>query len=370
MDVPAELIKSLRNINGFDEEAFINIHASGEQVTSIRINPNKIDTKNSSISNSLSFAEGWGGGVPWCEYGFYLNKRPSFTFDPFFHAGCYYVQEASGMFLEQALKQTIDLSQPIKILDLCAAPGGKSTHIQSLITPNSFLVSNETIKSRSNILTSNLLKWGATNVVVTNNDPAAFKKLSGYFDAIVVDAPCSGSGLFRKDTEAIKEWSLNNVALCCQRQQRILANVLPALKTGGVLIYSTCSYSKEEDEDIADWLVHDLKMENAKLKIDECWGIVKTDSSNLKATGYRSFPDKVDGEGFYIACFRKTLSSETIKLKARKQEKLLLNDQTIIKKWLSNSDVEFLQLFGRVYATPQLLINDVSFLRNILNVQY
>src|SRR5258705_3076613 len=140
------------------------------------------------------------------------------------------------------------------MLDLSAAPGGKSTHIQSLISKDSLLVSNEVIRSRANILKDNIIKWGSDNVVVTNNDPKNFARVENYFDVIVVDAPCSGSGLFRRDEEAINEWSLNNVHLCSQRQQRILADVWPALKKDGVLIYSTCSYSKEEDEDILEWM--------------------------------------------------------------------------------------------------------------------
>ena len=132
------------------------------------------------------------GQVPWTEHGYYLAERPSFTFDPLFHAGCYYVQEASSMFLEQALKQTVDLSKPIKVLDLCAAPGGKSTHLLSLISKESLLVSNDVIRSRVNILNDNIVKWGCANVVVTNNDPKDFQKLENYFDVIVVDAPCSG----------------------------------------------------------------------------------------------------------------------------------------------------------------------------------
>src|SRR5689334_5045462 len=137
--------------------------------------------------------------VPWSQYGYYLSSRPSFTFDPLFHAGCYYVQEASSMFLEQALKQLADLSRPLKVLDLCAAPGGKSTHIQSLLSDESLLVSNEVIKPRTVVLTDNVVKWGCKNVFVSNNDPKGFQNLPGYFDVMVVDAPCSGSGLFRKD---------------------------------------------------------------------------------------------------------------------------------------------------------------------------
>src|SRR6187549_341233 len=289
MQLPQALLNSLESVNGFNEEAFIKVHESGERVTSVRVNP----FKQFEILNLKS-------QIPWTEYGHYLEARPSFTFDPLFHAGCYYVQEASSMFLEQALKQTIDLSQPLKILDLCAAPGGKSTHILSLISKESLLVSNEVIRSRANILTDNIVKWGCSNVIVTNNDPRDFQRLENYFDVIVVDAPCSGSGLFRRDPEAIEEWSEQNVALCSQRQQRILADILPALKNGGVLIYSTCSYSRQEDELICDWLRNELIINNEELIISHDWNIVKSDA------GYRFWPDKLKGEGFFIACFRKS----------------------------------------------------------------
>src|SRR6187549_714421 len=251
MQLPQALLNSLEAVNGFNEEAFIKVHESGEQVTSVRVNP----FKQFEILNLKS-------QIPWTEYGYYLETRPSFTFDPIFHAGCYYVQEASSMFLEHALKQTVDLSQPLKVLDLCAAPGGKSTHLLSLISKESLLVGNEVIRSRANILADNIMKWGRSNVIVTNNDPRNFQRLENYFDVIVVDAPCSGSGLFRRDPEAIEEWSEQSVELCSQRQQRILADILPALKNGGVLIYSTCSYSKQEDELICDWLRNDLIIKN------------------------------------------------------------------------------------------------------------
>ncbi len=268
MQLPSSFIKSIEQSPGFDKEAFEKVHESGGQITSVRINPAKICNKQLAISNELcgltnnqsSIINNAAEKLLWSSNGFYLQQRPSFTLDPLFHAGAYYVQEASSMFLEEALKQTVDLSQSIKVLDLCAAPGGKSTLIQSVINDTSLLVSNEVIKTRVNVLSENITKWGAANVIVTNNDAKDFQRLPDYFDVIVVDAPCSGSGLFRKDPDAIREWSEQNVQLCSQRQQRILADVLPALKDDGVLIYSTCSYSQEEDEAIADWLIEGLRL--------------------------------------------------------------------------------------------------------------
>jgi 16S rRNA C967 or C1407 C5-methylase (RsmB/RsmF family) len=166
------------------------------------------------------------------------------------------------------------------------------------------LVANEVIKTRAAVLVENITKWGTTPVVVTNNDPVHFQSLPAYFDVMMVDAPCSGSGLFRKDPSAIAEWSEDNVQLCSQRQQRILADVLPALKQDGLLLYSTCSYSVEEDEAIADWLVDEMGMESVQLQLPAAWAIVETNSPRHQAKGYRFYPDKIKGEGFFISVFR------------------------------------------------------------------
>jgi len=352
VQLPLELLRSLDGVKGFDKEAFIKVHESGEQVTSIRINP----FKESEIRNLKS-------KIPWTDHGYYLETRPSFTFDPLFHAGCYYVQEASSMFLEQAIKQTVDLSQPLKVLDLCAAPGGKSTHLLSLISKESLLVSNEVIRSRANILADNIAKWGCNNVIVTNNDPRDFHRLQNYFDVIVVDTPCSGSGLFRRDPDAIDEWSEQNVALCSQRQQRILADVLPSLKNGGVLIYSTCSYSKQEDELICEWLRNELKINNEELIISPDWKIVKSEG------GYRFWPDKVRGEGFFIACFRKEEEDkEDIYLPKVKPEKFSNLEMDILNKNVNTEGLSFLRHEEIIYAIPEKLLADINFLSSKLRV--
>jgi 16S rRNA C967 or C1407 C5-methylase (RsmB/RsmF family)/NOL1/NOP2/fmu family ribosome biogenesis protein len=369
--LPQQLLDSLINVKGFDKEAFEKVHASGEQITSIRVNPFKL-SESSKIPPSLRAerSNGGGGTVPWSKYSYYLKTRPSFTFDPLFHAGCYYVQEASSMFLEQALKQTIDLSQPIKVLDLSAAPGGKSTHIHSLISKESLLVSNEVIRSRANILKDNIIKWGCENVMVTNNDPKDFGKLENYFDIIVIDAPCSGSGLFRREPDAINEWSLNNVALCSQRQQRILADVMPALKKDGVLIYSTCSYSKEEDEDIVDWLVRLLAVSGWQLAVRDYPGIVEV-KTGTGAYGYRFWPDKVKGEGFFIACFKKIEDGDHVFTKIKtKAEPVTKKEAAIIENWIKKEDRHLIKHENTVYAWPEGLMNDMNFILSNLRVIY
>lgn len=310
--IPRELLTSLQTATGFDEEPFLKAHEAGRQVVSVRLNPSKFDISRCELPIDSK--------VPWSTNGYYLTKRPSFTLDPLFHAGAYYVQEASSMFLEEALRQSCKIDQPLRVLDVCAAPGGKSTLIQSVISEDSLLVSNEVIRTRANILSENITKWGAVNVVVTGNDPKDFQRLPAFFDVIVIDAPCSGSGLLRKDPGAIEEWSLDNVNLCSQRQKRILADVMVALKPGGILIYSTCSYSEEEDEDICDWVRSEFGANSLQLKFEDSWGITETISQKQRAFGYRFYPDKLRGEGFFLAVFKKEAGSDNtreIKLKVK-----------------------------------------------------
>ena len=314
--LPESLLQSLEGVKGFNRVAFEAVHHSGEQITSIRFNPEKrlkvnnqwlqVNQQTSTVPYSLLPIH---NNVPWCEHGYYLNERPSFTLDPAFHTGAYYVQEASSMFLWEVLKQTTSNNSPQKVLDLCAAPGGKSTLLASYFA-NGLIVSNEVIKSRAAILTENITKWGSNHVIVTNNDPQHFQSLKNYFDVIVIDAPCSGSGLFRKDPDAINEWSEQNVKLCSLRQQRIIADVFSSLKKDGILIYSTCSYSKEEDENILDWIMDQFQVASCQLQVEENWNIIKTESEKHQALGYRFYPDKIKGEGFFIAAFKKICDEE------------------------------------------------------------
>ena len=380
MKLPEAFLQSLEGVAGFEREAFVAVHERREGVTSVRVNPAKYHVSGMQLSaaNSETIASSLQPTiadwrllpVPWSQYGFYLEQRPSFTFDPLFHAGCYYVQEASSMFLEQAFRQLTDLSQPLKVLDLCASPGGKSTHIQSLLSADSLLVSNEVIKPRSLVLMDNSIKWGCSNVVVTNNDPKAFQKLAGVFDVLVVDAPCSGSGLFRKDEEAISEWSLYNVELCSQRQQRILADALPSLKEGGLLVYCTCSYSAKEDEDIMDWLVEEMGVENVGLNKDTFNGIVVSQSPRTHSTGYRFYPDKINGEGFFLACFRKTSGEAGARLRVSKPDNVSAKDRKILEQWVRSDGMEFLRFRENNIALPSTLTGDFCALQPLLNIQY
>jgi NOL1/NOP2/sun family putative RNA methylase len=387
--IPTSLLNSLTNLKGFSKEAFEQVHASGKQVTSIRFNPaktgitnNEQGIKNNKFPDNISSSHSplttqdsrliTTSPVPWSSCGYYLSERPSFTFDPLFHAGTYYVQEASSMFLEQALKQTVDLAQPLRVLDLCAAPGGKSTLLQSLISKESLLVCNEVIKSRAAVLEENITKWGAANVVITNNDPAHFARLENYFDVIVIDAPCSGSGLFRKDPEAIHEWSESNVQLCSQRQQRIIADAWPALKQDGIVIYSTCSYSKEEDESVLDWICKGFMAESIRLQAEKEWQIIETISEKHDAYGYRFYPDKVKGEGFFIAALQKKEGAAFAGIKPgkTKAEKLSKSEEAIVQPWLRNdADLVLFKQKDDIIALPSCLEKEIPVLQSALYIK-
>lgn len=308
MNLPLSFIEQTKPLLGEQWPAFEK--ALGEpSPVSVRLNP--IKSQHKKLVDSLEH-------VPWSEYGFYLPTRPSFTFDPLFHAGVYYVQEASSMFLEQVFLQYV--SGSVRVLDLCAAPGGKSTHIASLIDENSLLVSNEVIASRANILLDNVVKSGYDNVVVTNNDPSAFSHMNSLFDVVLVDAPCSGEGMFRKDADSIAEWSVGNVQLCCERQQRILSDVWPSLKDGGLLIYSTCTYNLAENEHNVRWIIDDLGAEILELEVDEDWNV--TSSLSVEQLSVNRFlPHKTKGEGFFLAVLRKTSEEEIMSRKKNKKGK-------------------------------------------------
>lgn len=295
MQVPQQFIDSLLSVPEFEAADFIRAHQRPAP-TSIRLHPVK-----GRVVEEASYSR-----VPWCREGRYLPERPVFTTDPLLHAGAYYVQEASSMFVDFALRSCIPNPKNIRVLDLCAAPGGKSTLIASWLDEESLLLSNEVIRSRATILEENLGRWGYRNTWVCSNDPRDVGRIRDYFDVMVVDAPCSGSGLFRKDEKAILEWSPEAVDLCAARQQRILHDIYPALKQNGLLVYATCSYSQEEDEQILDRLAAEYGFESVTLNPPPEWGIVTSLSPRHHMHGYRFFPNKVEGEGFFLAVLRKT----------------------------------------------------------------
>ena len=272
-------------------------------VVSIRRNPAKLpEDRFLSLFNASDGTD----IVPWCHEGRYLNERPSFTLDPLLHCGAYYVQDSSSMFtgalFSLLLNQCKD-QNGLRILDLCAAPGGKTTHLASILRssgrPDTLLVSNEAVSSRVASLAENVARWGEPNVVVTNSDPSEFIKLKNFFDIILVDAPCSGEGMFRKDEDSVKEWSEEVVKACATRQKHILIDAWPALKSGGFIIYSTCTYNRNENDSILEWIA-------AQLGAD----IIKPDYVPMgvhvtRAGGCQFIPGNIRGEGQYVCMLRK-----------------------------------------------------------------
>ena len=354
MILPEIFSRRMSAILGQEFEAFEKSFEN-EIATSIRINALKFTDKPSLKP------------VDYCSTGYILPQRPLFTLDPFIHAGVYYVQEQSSMFLEQAINQ-LDLKPGIKVLDLCASPGGKSTHLASLISPLSLLVSNDVIRARSQILSENLKKWGNTNVIVTNNDPHDFGRLPGFFDLIVLDAPCSGEGLFRRDPKAVLEWSPDNAQLCAQRQQRILADVWPALKDGGILIYSTCTFNPSENEENILWFSEFASVEAVSLKTEKHWGISVTDVGGFPC--YRFYPHKVSGEGFFMAVVRKTGSEDRPQNRKIRENPLLASkaDKEMAKPLLINEGLDILRFEDSLLAFPADQVGELLQVKSNLRI--
>ena len=343
MILPPDFINYTKAMLGNEWDSFLN-SLSSESPVSIRFN-NKTTVKE-------HFEQ-----VKWCSHGVYLSKRPSFTLDPLFHAGCYYVQEASSMFLEQVVRQLIET--PVTALDLCAAPGGKSTHLSQILPNGSLLISNEFVRSRAFVLTENIQKWGNANNIVSNNAPKDFSTFNGMFDFILIDAPCSGEGMFRKDSDAIGEWSRKNVDMCAKRQKEIVQQVWNSLKENGLLVYSTCTYNQEENEKNVDWITKDFNAEILHLRIENTWGIIENDY------GYRFFPHKTKGEGFFISVLRKKEPCNQLKIKQKPSQKAKIDLNDILQE---KELFEVIQNNSFYYAVPKNHIEQILFLQKQLNV--
>jgi len=341
--LPQAFIQRMQAMLGGDYGCFFD-SLQEEAPTSIRYNRKKTAVVASDNS------------VPWCESAIYLPQRPIFTLDPLLHGGAYYVQEAASMFIEQIIK-SLQLRNPVRALDLCAAPGGKSTHLLDCLPKGSLLVSNEVIRSRVNILAENLCKWGHPNVVVSHNDSKDFASLPSFFDLLLVDAPCSGEGMFRKDHTAIKEWSEPSVKLCAERQQRIIADVWDTLKEGGYLLYSTCTYNREENEENVQWIIRQLGAELLRIPLQANWGIAESDC------GYRFFPHKTRSEGFFISLLQKKNTSP----QSKKRAVTSVNSVKHFPVWFEN-DFTIVRHDDFLQAWITAHINNISVLKQELRV--
>lgn len=294
MNLPQEFTDYTSDLFGADIwQRFLNA-LEEPAPTSIRFNPWKF--KKEDILPQAS-------PVPWCRQGYYLKERPDFTKDPLFHAGVYYVQEAASMFLDYVLCGYV--KEPLVALDLCAAPGGKSTLMRAALPQGSLLVSNEPDRRRANILLENMQKQGHGDILVTHNYPADFNKTNWTFDLILVDAPCSGEGLFRKDKEAVNEWSLQNVRFCQKRQRQILSDIWPCLREGGLLIYSTCTFNTCENEENVRYIMQELGADILPVSIKPEWQITGSLLEDFKQPVYRFIPGITQSEGLFMAVLRK-----------------------------------------------------------------
>ncbi|MFN4083228.1 MAG: methyltransferase RsmF C-terminal domain-like protein [Bacteroidia bacterium] len=354
---PVDFINQIKKLD-VDANAFINA-LDNDAATAIRLNPFKKNSHISFLQNSHQ--------VPWCSLGYILNQRPQFTADPLFAAGAYYVQEISSMFLCHVvnyLKQTYDIK---KALDLCAAPGGKTTILQSVLPKNSMIIANEIIKSRVSTLVQNIQKWGLANTIVTNNSSEDFLELIDFFDLVLVDAPCSGEGLFRKQPKAAEKWSLENVKLCSLRQQKILHHAINTLKPSGFLIYSTCTFNKTENEEIIHFLIKEYGFSKVTIPIEPNWQIVE-----IEEACYRFLPHLTVGEGLFMAIIQKP-GNNFVPDKKKKNFFHKYNKKAPINvsDFIVNGDnFEIRNKNELLYAIPKNFSNDYDFIEKNLNMAY
>ena len=314
-----------------------------------------------------------GRQVPWCRYGRLLESRPAFTLDPHFHAGAYYVQDSSSMFVGHVFRELLGRMEvpdgrPVRVLDLCAAPGGKTTDIAASLREafgdGFLLVANEVMKARAGVLADNVALWGDPDVVVTSDDPRAFAPLAGYFDIIVADVPCSGEGMFRKDEEAQRQWSEDNVALCEARQRRIIADMWPALAQGGMLVYSTCTFNRYENDGNVEWIAKELGAEAVSYDMGTWNEVIRT------KYGYSLVPGHVEGEGQYCSALRKTSPVSFAEVRMRGGKPVRTKEQTVPKELacLLSQDVAMRLKGETVTAVPAHLGAEVAFLEQHLHV--
>lgn len=331
---PQDFVKNMEQTLGVEECARLLAALNEPATVSVRFNPFKVTQRPE------------GNPVPWNRYGFYLDERPVFTLDPLMHGGIYYVQEASSMFVEELYRQVFGDREDVRVLDLCAAPGGKTTLYSTLVGVGGLVLANEPIRNRAMILADNVKRWGIGNVAVTCNDPSQIGAYEHMFDLLAIDAPCSGEGMFRKNVESRKEWSASNVEMCAARQKRIIADAWAALKPGGVLIYSTCTFNRTEDEDVVEWITQNFDYEPVCIEIPDDWGVVRTMAGDVEC--FHFYPHLAKGEGFFAAVLRK--GDGKLKMKSPKARKMPFaelgkREISLLQEWVQQPEyVRFMQV--------------------------
>lgn len=307
--------------------------------------------------------------VPWCARGFYLDERRPFTFDPLLHAGAYYVQDASSMVVQRIVEQLLE--RPVRYLDLCAAPGGKTTAALDALPEGSLMVCNEIMGNRAQILKENVVKWGNPACVVTNSDSAALSRLEGFFDVVAADVPCSGEGMFRKDAEAVAQWTPALVAQCVVRQREIVDNAWRALRDGGLLIYSTCTYNRSEDEAMVEYIVREYGAESVDLNFPAEWNI--GGGIGTAEHCYRFMPHRTRGEGLFVAVLRKPGVAEAAvvrpaRAKGTRGAQKVPAVPACARTWLKGDFIFSADAQGSVTAVAAVHADEVEMLRKNLRV--
>lgn len=357
MTLPQEFQQNTRALLGDDLYERLAKGLAEEPVVSIRLNANKWQ------SDSMEVVDD-DGQVAWCKDGYYLKSRPNFTFDPLLHAGLYYVQDASSMFVDYVIRQIVQ--QPVCVLDLCAAPGGKSIAVRNALPEGSLLVSNEPMRLRANVLAENLQKNGHPDVIVTNNFPHDYRKSSLMFDVVLADVPCSGEGMFRKDSGAVEEWSEDNVEKCWQLQREIITDIWPCLKPGGWLIYSTCTFNNKENEANIEWIATKLGADIIRIPVKDDWNIVDALGSDVPA--YRFLPGITRGEGLFLCILRKHGETEPEKVKRRERPQRQSKELQLALPLQNAEQYECLTMGGKLLAFKRAWHAQLKDAMKILNV--
>lgn len=366
MQLPESFVERMKSQLGEGEAEALCAALLTEPSTSLRLNPAK-----------LSAVEWPAERIEWCGDGFRLLDRPSFTLDTHFHAGAYYVQEASSQFAGYILAGAAGGAarcEGMRVLDMCAAPGGKSTHYATLVGASGLVVANEINRSRAAVLADNARKWGLGNMVVSCNDSLRVSQLDGWFDAVAVDAPCSGEGMFRKSEDAVEQWSDANVAMCAARQWEILENAFRALRPGGILIYSTCTFNQEEDEMVVRRLVEEYGeelCEAPEIFVDDAWGVVTGRESVFRT--FRFFPHKVTGEGMFMAVAIKRGEDMRRRPKVRRGPVVKIGgkDAEELARWVQQpAEMSFFQAGEMLYGCRKEHFEDIEMLSGALSVIY
>lgn len=366
-EIPGDFIKQMEELLPKDEIWPFFESLKAPVPTSIRINPFKI--KEPHFPNAQP--------IPWAHNAFWLKERPNFTIDPSFHSGAYYVQEASSTFLQHVL-ENLSLPEESIFLDLCAAPGGKSTLLSTHLGEKGMLIANEVINSRTQALKENIIKWGLGNTIVTQNDPSHFRGLGDSFDLVLVDAPCSGEGMFRKDPDAINEWSKENVQLCASRQVRILEAASNLVRPGGYLVYSTCTFNTSENEQNVNYLLDQGEFNGVNIPIEEEWKIIKnrTEYKDKISYSYRFFPHKVNGEGLYMAVFQKIGETSPMSLSQKRNFKhphikqVLPKQHPLPLNFAVEAGLRLYQIGDTYFGLPSAFVTVFEKAANLLNIRY